>query len=78
MTSSIFKAILKEKAESPPTGGRGVKNPSKFIRLSEDALEHFDHLRAATRGSIAEFPLSPRNKRLTEFLDLLDECFPTD
>lgn len=78
MTSSVYKAIVSDKLLSPPTGGKGAKRPSRVMRINLDVLSDLDDIRSQARETTAGYPNSPRNQRLVEFLDLLDEFLPME
>ena len=78
MSSRVYLAVLKWKQIHRSSGGRGNTHQSDFIRLPHDVLADLDGLIDEFTTRYGDYPESPRNARLFDFLRRLDELFPSD
>lgn len=76
MRSRVYGAVMRWKKDNPTPGGRGLKSPSSFIRLSENVLSDFDDLLREFTLKYWESQNSPRSKRLFELIDRINELLP--
>lgn len=76
MQSRVFNGLKRWKSRQGTKGGRGKTAPSEFMRVPLDAISDLDDLITGFRERYGEHPDSPRNVRLFELLNRLDELFP--
>ena len=78
MQSRVFNGLKRWKAVQGTKGGRGKTAPSEFMRVPIDAISDLDDILTEFRERYGEYPDSPRNARLFELLDRLDELLPPE